>query len=368
MCQSVSLWNGPGADAVVQGKSGQSPRTSVREPNHFHVSFLLLWLGPAAIAAGAASGCAQPSAASKRDDTMPKTQLADLTDYATFAARRRFVHTDFGDIAVVEHGSGPASVFLHGFPLNAFHWRHQLTALADTRRCIAIDLMGLGHTVVRLDQDLSFASQAEMVLATLDRLGVETFDLVGNDSGSGVAQLVTARAPARVRSLVLSNGDIHDNFPPKALNAVHDAAASGTLAEAFAGFLANPDVAVAQHAFATVFEHPAHFSRDLMAVYLEPVTASAERRQNLHRFVLSLDPSQTVAIRDELAKFTRPTLILWATSDPFFDVQWAHWLRETIPGTTHVVELAGAKLFFAEERPADVNAWLRKHWQDTARP
>ena len=52
--------------------------------------------------------------------------------------------------------------------------------------------------------------------------------------------------------------------------------------------------------------------------------------------------------------------------DVFFDVRWAYWLRDTIPGTRTVIELDGAKLFFPEERPDALAAALRAHWQATA--
>jgi haloalkane dehalogenase len=47
----------------------------------------------------------------------------------TFTARdfertRRFVDTEFGRIAYVERGKGPAALFVHGALLNGFQWRH----------------------------------------------------------------------------------------------------------------------------------------------------------------------------------------------------------------------------------------------------
>ena len=40
------------------------------------------------------------------------------------------------------------------------------------------------------------ALQAEMVVAFLDALDLASVDLVGNDSGGAIAQLVAAAAPA----------------------------------------------------------------------------------------------------------------------------------------------------------------------------
>jgi pimeloyl-ACP methyl ester carboxylesterase len=43
----------------------------------------------------------------------------------------------------------------------------------------------------------------------------------------------------------------------------------------------------------------------------------------------------------------------------YFPVKWAYWLAETIPGAKPPVELAGARVFFPEERPEPFNQLLR---------
>ncbi len=68
---------------------------------------------------------------------------------AEFHQARKFADTTFGRIAYVEKGSRPAALFIHGFPLNGFAWRGVLDDLAATRRCIALDLMGLGYTEIK---------------------------------------------------------------------------------------------------------------------------------------------------------------------------------------------------------------------------
>jgi pimeloyl-ACP methyl ester carboxylesterase len=55
-------------------------------------------------------------------------------------------------------------------------------------------------------------------------------------------------------------------------------------------------------------------------------------------------------------------MIVWGTGDEFFGIEWARWLRDTIPGVTEVVEVPDAKLFFPEERPDALAAPLRTHW------
>jgi len=62
-----------------------------------------------------------------------------------------------GRIAYVEQGRGPVAVFLHGVPLNGFHWRHVMAGLSDARCCIALDLMSVGYTEIETPQAAPFA-------------------------------------------------------------------------------------------------------------------------------------------------------------------------------------------------------------------
>jgi hypothetical protein len=36
----------------------------------------------------------------------------------------------------------------------------------------------------------------------------------------------------------------------------------------------------------------------------------------------------------------------------FFDLSWAYWLKDLIPGASEVIEIDGGRLFFPDERPA----------------
>jgi haloalkane dehalogenase len=64
-------------------------------------------------------------------------------DAAAFHRERRFVQLPVGRIAYIERGSGPAALFLHGFPLCGFQWRGAIERLSAHRRCVAPDFMGL---------------------------------------------------------------------------------------------------------------------------------------------------------------------------------------------------------------------------------
>jgi len=52
----------------------------------------------------------------------------------------------------------------------------------------------------------------------------------------------------------------------------------------------------------------------------------------------------------------------------FFELSWAYWLKDLIPGVAEVVEIDGARLFFPDERAGELVAALRAFWQAQGRP
>jgi pimeloyl-ACP methyl ester carboxylesterase len=282
-----------------------------------------------------------------------------------FHAARKTIATPSGEIAYIEHGAGPAALFVHGFPVNAYHWRHVLAAVGDLRRCIAPDLMGLGYTNAAADQDLGFEAQADMLLEVLDALDLEQIDLVGNDSGGAIAQILATLAPERIRSLTLTNCDTSGHWPPPALAPIAGLAKAGQLGATCAAFLANPELARSPGALGAVFEFPARLSPELLDVYLGPLTASEKRRAQVDAYVVAIEQGPPDRLAAGLQALQTPTLIVWADDDIFFPVSEGRWLAETIPGTRTFEALEGAKLFFPEERPDPFCALLRRHWTAT---
>jgi len=283
-------------------------------------------------------------------------------DATTFHQQRRFAATPSGRIAYVEQGSGPPALFLHGVPLNGFHWRHVMDQLADLRRCIALDLMGLGYTEIRPNQDLTFAAQAQMIVEFLDAGGIDQADLVGNDSGGAIAQIVAARHPERIRTLTLTNCDVHDRWPPQAVLPTLELARAGLLAGRFRKMLEQPERARDPRGLGAGYADPSALTDEALRVYLEPLVSSEERAANMHRYWTSFNVEQTVALEPLLRRLTVPTLIVWATDDIFFDIELAHWLRNTIPGVVRLIEAPGAKLFFPEDRPEALASPVRGLW------
>lgn len=280
----------------------------------------------------------------------------------TNTAPRKSVQTRSGRIAYVEKGTGPVALFVHGVLLNGHLWRNQLDDLSDVRRCVAIDLLAHGDTEVGREQDVSVTANARMICEFLDALGVDQADLIGNDSGGGIAQIFAALNPERVRSLTLTDCDAHDNWPPDAFKPFLEMVAAGGLRGALEAMLADKGIYRSPGALGPAYEHPDRVTDATIETYLRPFLKTEGRVRDLERFLLAFDCRHTLAIERPLAALRAPTLIVWGTDDVYFDVRWSHWLADTIPGTKRRVELDGARLFLPEERPQDLNRELRAHW------
>src|SRR5262245_18761703 len=279
------------------------------------------------------------------------------------SSNRRSLETAAGRMAFTEQGDGPVALFVHGVFLNADLWDGVIDRVRDVRRCIAPDLLCHGHTRERSDVDVSFAGQARALVQLLDALDVGRVDLIANDSGGGIAQILSARHPERIRTLTLTNCDVHDGWPPPAFMPTVQAVLGGGL-RALLESLRDP--AVARGALGVGFEHPERLSDETLRGSLEPLLASDERVANLERFFRAMDCAQTVEVEPLLRRLEAPTLVVWGTADVFFDVAWGRWLCDTIPGARPLVELPEAKLFFPMERTAQLAGELRPHWERVA--
>jgi pimeloyl-ACP methyl ester carboxylesterase len=271
------------------------------------------------------------------------------------------VETASGRISYAEAGTGPVALFVHGVLLNKHLWRHQLAALSDIRRCVAVDVLAHGDTEIEPDQDVSVTANANMLKEVLDALRIDQADLVGNDSGGGIAQIFAALNPGRVRTLTLTNCDTHDNWPPEAFKPFVEMTIAGGLRDTLNAMLANKAIYRSPEALGPAYERPENVSDEDIETYLRPLVRSDQRTRDLQRFVAAFDNKHTVNIEPQLRELRAPTLIVWGTDDIYFPVKWAHWLAETIPGAKPLVELAGARIFFPEERSEAFNQLLRDH-------
>jgi haloalkane dehalogenase len=292
------------------------------------------------------------------------SQAHPTTDIPTWKAARRFARTPFGNIAYVERGSGKAALFLHGFPLNGFQWRGQLDRLADYRRCIAPDLMGLGYSKIPSGQSLAPPAQLAMLAALLDSLSVTSVDLVANDSGGGLAQLFMTRYPQRVRTVLLTNCDVEPDSPPAPLVSAIELARAGRMAdEQFVHWDADKAFArSAKELIGVTFTYPERITDETIDYYLGPLVESAQRKAQVNAYCVGLSPNPLAGIEAALRRSTIPTRILWGTGDTVFSSADPDYLNRILPESRGIRRVEGARLFWPEEFPDLIAQEARALW------
>lgn len=118
--------------------------------------------------------------------------------------RHHFVEANGLRFRIVDEGSGPPVLLLHGFPDTSDLWRGQIPSLlAAGFRVIAPDLRGRGETEIpRSVEDFALVNVVRDIAGILDALGVSRAHVVGHDWGAAVAWLVGALLPERTDHLV----------------------------------------------------------------------------------------------------------------------------------------------------------------------
>ena len=124
----------------------------------------------------------------------------------TPAIRTRAVAANDVDFAILEAGSGPLALCLHGFPDCAQTWRHLLPALADAGfHAVAPFMRGYAPTSPAPDGRYQAVLLALDAVALLGALGDGRGFVVGHDWGGAVAWSVAARRRSVVERLVVLN-------------------------------------------------------------------------------------------------------------------------------------------------------------------
>ena len=101
------------------------------------------------------------------------------------------------------YGKGRPIILLHGaFYTIQMNWAQLIPELSKTRKVIAIEMQGHGHTPFS-DRELSIATLASDVEKVMDYLKIDSADVAGFSMGGSVAYQFAVQSPKRLRKLVI---------------------------------------------------------------------------------------------------------------------------------------------------------------------
>jgi pimeloyl-ACP methyl ester carboxylesterase len=201
-------------------------------------------------------------------------------------------------------GADPPLVLLHGGALTiGLSFGAVLPALAASRRVIAVELQGHGHTADS-GREMSVQLLAEDVVGLLDVLGVERADLFGFSIGGMAALEAAVRRPERVGRLVLASVWAR---PDGYVDEIRDPA----LREGSRRMPTRADFGAMAEAYAAVAPDPTHF--EALAAKCGGAVAAHEGWSD-----------------EDLRGITAPTLLVIGDTD-FVSIGHAADMRDLIP-------------------------------------
>ncbi len=280
----------------------------------------------------------------------------------------RWVLVDGRQVNVVDIGSGPVVVFLHGLAGCWQNWLENIPEFARDHRVIALDLPGFGASPTPAEP-ISMPGYARMLDELFVTLGVDCATLVGSSMGGFVAAEFAIRYGAQVRRLCLTSPaglsmEHMRNERNQGLKArVENTLFFGT------GWLASKSDRVVRS------ERLRHALLMLVAAYPERLPSrlivELARGAGKPGFNDALDAMTGYPIRDRLGEIACPALIVWGELDrlvPLRDAAEFEWLipqarKIVYEDTGHLVMLERPERFnadlraFVEEGPGEQTPW-----------
>jgi pimeloyl-ACP methyl ester carboxylesterase len=214
----------------------------------------------------------------------------------------------FGEATVRydDEGRGDAVLLLHGFPTSRRLWTRVTPLLVEAGfRVIAPDLVGYGESNCPPVVEPDMARQAGWMLALLDAVGIMRAAVVAHDVGTAAAQLLVARAPERVRALIVMDG-VHG--AEWAMDAVAPILTWAEPARLFR-------VLVRQLRTSGPVRLDEEIAREVLAPY-----EGEEGGAKLIRAAQALRPEQTVEILPALRARRVPAHVLWGEHDAYLSI------------------------------------------------
>lgn len=269
-----------------------------------------------------------------------------------------------GDFVFDALAAGPADgelvLLLHGFPQCAEEWRSQLAALgAAGYRAVAPDQRGYSPRARPEGAEHYRADHlAGDALAIGDRLGGDTFHVVGHDWGALVAWQLAGRHPERLRTLTAVSVPHPLAMAEAMMSPSGDQAARSSYLNLFRTLEVPERLLLADEGagLRALFANTGYHHRDAMERYvgrlLEPgaLTAALD-------WYRAIDPAVLFGLQPVVA----PTLLVWSTDDPAIGREAAEACAKHVTGRYRYEVLEGVSHWIPEDAPDELNRMLLEH-------
>jgi haloalkane dehalogenase len=249
-------------------------------------------------------------------------------------------------------GKGSPLLLVHGFPLSGFTWRKLLPELLMHHTCYVPDLPGMGESEWTDATDFSFPGQGQTLKRLVDRLGLERYSVMAQDTGGTFARFLALEDASRVDKLILINTEMPWHRPPWIPLYQFLMRARGIL-PVFDVLMRWPLFLKSSMGFGGCFSDLRLIEGDFHDCIIEPMRRSPFRMEGVRRYLLGAQWAPVDALEQAHARLTMPVQLIWGADDPTFPVGLARKMVKQFPDA-RMLEISGARLLVHEEKPAEV--------------
>jgi pimeloyl-ACP methyl ester carboxylesterase len=220
-------------------------------------------------------------------------------------------------------------VLLHGTGSSLHAWEGWAQALKDRHRVIRFDLAGFGLTGPSPDNVYSIDRDVDLVIAVLDKLGVEKCILGGASLGGAIAWRTALVHPSRVEKLILVDAGGYAFKPvsmPIGFQLMRMPGIPWLLQNTLPRFL------VVQ-GFRNAWGDPSRVTPEMVERSVE----LTQREGNRQAIIERSRQSKRGAFAQDIAKLKLRTLILWGGKDRMIPPENAHRFHADIAGSELVI-------------------------------
>jgi pimeloyl-ACP methyl ester carboxylesterase/nucleoside-diphosphate-sugar epimerase len=286
----------------------------------------------------------------------PESELpVQAAEVALIRKDPQFNETRFhqvGDVKLAyrDIGQGEPVVLCHGIA-GAHSWDGVVERVAVRRRALVIETLGLGDSEAPASADYSLWAQAARVRGLLSALNVSVAHIVGNDSGSVIAQIFAVRWPHCVKSLVLSDSDAGDTWPPAHIARLASVMRVPGGTAALSALMRVPAIARSRAGFGQMVYDKRLLSEERLARYVDTLAGNRERRMRLKRFFHAFDPADLGNLNQLLGELQMPAMVIWGAENAYASPSWGKVLFDAIPGARRLELIPFAGVSCHEEKP-----------------
>lgn len=288
-----------------------------------------------------------------------RTPDACFDDLPGYGFEPRYVEQDGLRLHYLDEGAGPPVLLLHGEPTWSYLYRKVIPELVPGARAIAPDFLGFGRSDKPLAlEDYSYERHTDSIHRLVEELDLSDLTIVVQDWGGPIGLRVAVERPERVARLVVLNTGIDAGRPPSEEWLRFRAFVRRHGAELVPGRLVRiscvqPLADEVEEAYSAPWPVPE--SKAGVLAFPELVPTEPEHP--------STEPM--LRVREALAGWQKPALVLFSDSDPIFTPRVAERIAAHIPGAREPEIVAGAGHFLQEDKGAEVGARIARFVAET---